>query len=77
MEDEENSEKNSNKEEINKDPNLMGKLWGGFKDVWKQTFPNEDMIVDIFEKRKKEAIKFKSELVELTDEMIDEVLINL
>jgi hypothetical protein len=45
----------------------------GFLDVWKQTFPSENDIEEVFEKRKEEAIKFKSELVNFTDEMIDEV----
>ena len=53
---------------------MPGKLWGGFKDVWRQTFPDEDEAVDLFEQRKKDAIKFKSELVELSDERIDEVI---
>jgi len=43
--------------------------------VWKQTFPNEDEVEDLFEKRKKEAIKFKSELIDMTDEMVEQVII--
>lgn len=50
------------------------KFWRGFKKVWKQTFPSEMDVEEVFEKRKEEAIKFKSELVEFTDEQIDEVI---
>lgn len=49
------------------------RFWNGFKYVWKQTFPSDADIEDIMLKRKEEAIKFKSELIELSDEMIDEV----
>jgi len=52
------------------------KFWSGFKNVWKQTFPTESDVEEIFEKRKEEAIKFKSELIDFTEEMIDEVISN-
>lgn len=41
--------------------------------MWKQTFPNDEEVEHIFEKRKKDAIKFKKELIDLTDEMIEEI----
>ncbi len=63
---EKNKPKNSN-------PNLALRIWYGFKKVWRQTFPSELDIEEVFEKRKEEALKFKSELVDFTDEQIDEV----
>lgn len=74
-----NEEKQEKDESINieknkaKNHNLAMKFWNGFKKVWRQTFPSDMDVEEIFEKRKEEAIKFKSELVEFTDEQIDEV----
>jgi hypothetical protein len=52
---------------------LAKKFLIGFKNLWKQTFPSETDIDEVFENRKEEAIKFKSELVDFTDKQIDEV----
>jgi len=52
---------------------LAKKFLIGFKNLWKQTFPSETDVEEVFEKRKEEAIKFKSELVDFTDKQIDEV----
>lgn len=64
-------------EEINqsKSQNFIMKFWLGFKKVWKQTFPSESDIDDIIQQRKEDAIKFKSELVDLDDATLDEVRI--
>jgi len=73
IEDKKEEKKWTNKGKRAENPNFTQKIWYGFKDVWKQTFPSENDIEEIIEKRKEEAIKFRSELVEFTDEMIDEV----
>ena len=58
-----------------KSQNFVMKFWLGFKKVWKQTFPSESDIDDIIQQRKEDAIKFKSELIDLDDSTIDEVRI--
>lgn len=70
------SSNKDSKEEVKK-PNLAVRFAKGFAKVWKQTFPNEDNVEHIMEKRKEEAILLKSKIKEATDEEIAEIEANI
>jgi hypothetical protein len=66
----EEESKNKNTEAT---PGAFSKFMTGFKKVWKQTFPGEDNLELLIEKRKAEAQFLKSKIKEATEEEIAEI----
>jgi hypothetical protein len=57
----------------NSEPSSFQKLYKGFLNVWKQTFPGEENMDLLFEKRRQEAQILKSRIKEPTEEEIEQL----
>lgn len=57
----------------NDNPNVISRFISGFAKVWKQTFPGEENIELLLEKRKQEALILKSKIKEASEEEITDI----
>jgi hypothetical protein len=65
--------KNDDQGQSEKGPNVISRFLSGFAKVWKQTFPGEENLDLLLEKRKIEAQILKSKIKEATEEEIAEI----
>jgi hypothetical protein len=69
----EKTEKKTQSKSITSEPGSLHKLYKGFLNVWKQTFPGEENMDLLFEKRRQEAQILKSKIKEPTEEEIEQL----
>lgn len=70
---EKKSEEKTQSKSTSSEPGSFQKLYNGFLNVWKQTFPGEENMDLLFEKRRLEAQILKSKIKEPTEEEIEQI----